>query len=322
MRPIRCFFPKQLFEITTNTINGELLLRPSDEINAIILGVLGRAQAKTDMRIHGFVVMSTHYHLLVTALNPKQLSKFMRLLNGGISRVLNKHHGRSGTMWQRRFRAIGVAPDRQTQESRMQYVLSHGVKENLVANVEDWPGASSLPWLLHGKNISGVWTNYTAKYYASRRKHYIPIEGEFDITYDVILTVMPCWKEMPPEEWRGRVAEMVAAVNHSHGSDGDGGAQPVLGAEAVLQADPRSRIQRTKKTDAPKVHAVDPAVRDALSDEVDAIREAYAIASAKFRAGDWRVEFPEGTFRPPGGYVPASQDTTADAWETAWRAMA
>ena len=62
MRPLRCPIPGYLYEITTNTINGEHLLRPSEKINPIILGVIGRAQQLTGVRIHGFVFMSTHYH--------------------------------------------------------------------------------------------------------------------------------------------------------------------------------------------------------------------------------------------------------------------
>ena len=61
MRPRRGPNPGQLFEITTRSIDRRLLLRPSKEVNDIIVGVIGRAQQHYDIQIHAFVFMSTHY---------------------------------------------------------------------------------------------------------------------------------------------------------------------------------------------------------------------------------------------------------------------
>jgi hypothetical protein len=50
-----------LVEITTRTIQGRLLLRPSPELTDIILGVIGKAQNLYEMTIHTFVVVSTRW---------------------------------------------------------------------------------------------------------------------------------------------------------------------------------------------------------------------------------------------------------------------
>ncbi len=42
-RPLRHIQPNSTLEITTRTIQGRLLLRPSKELNRFILGILGRA---------------------------------------------------------------------------------------------------------------------------------------------------------------------------------------------------------------------------------------------------------------------------------------
>jgi len=306
MNPIRCPFPRQMFEVTTRTLQGEFLLRPSPEINALVLGVFGHAQEATGMEIHGFAVMSNHYHILLTCRNAEQLSKFMRLLNGGLSKKLNHYHERKGTMWHRRFRAIGVSPDKETQEARMHYILAHGVKEKLVATVEDWPGATSLPWLLRGEKIEGVWTSFTARYNASRRKSYVPIPGEFDTKYEVKMTVMPCWAHLQESQWRELIANMVNSIDAVDGP-GDYSPGPILGKRAVLNTSPRSRPKQPKSSCAPAVHAVDFDVRLALTERLKAIAEAYATASRRFRAGDWEVEFPAGTFRPHGRFVPVCE---------------
>ena len=59
-RPLRFVPENGLVEITTRTLQGRLLLRPSPELNDLILGVIGRAQDRYGMVIHAFVVTSNH----------------------------------------------------------------------------------------------------------------------------------------------------------------------------------------------------------------------------------------------------------------------
>lgn len=40
-------------------------MRPSDEVNEAILGVIGRAQTQNDVDLYAFVFLSNHYHMLV-----------------------------------------------------------------------------------------------------------------------------------------------------------------------------------------------------------------------------------------------------------------
>ena len=65
-RPLRFVPPGSLVEITTRTIQGRLLLRPSPELTDIILGVIGKAQSLYGMAIHAFVFVSTHGHFLLS----------------------------------------------------------------------------------------------------------------------------------------------------------------------------------------------------------------------------------------------------------------
>jgi REP element-mobilizing transposase RayT len=55
-----------LVEITTRTIQGRLLLKPSPELTEIILGIIGKAQDLYEMSIHAFVVISNHAHFLLS----------------------------------------------------------------------------------------------------------------------------------------------------------------------------------------------------------------------------------------------------------------
>ena len=52
-RPIRGCLADQVVEITTRTLHGRFLVRPSSLVNVTILGTLGRAQRYYGLRIYG-----------------------------------------------------------------------------------------------------------------------------------------------------------------------------------------------------------------------------------------------------------------------------
>ena len=308
MRPIRNIRAGCIYEITTRTIDRTMLLRPSKEVNKIILGVIGRAQEQTGVKIYALVFMSTHYHMLIGCADSDEQASFLGMVNCNITKKLNDLNKRTGSGWSRRFRAVPVSKDRTTQERRLRYLLAHGVKERLVARAKDWPGASSLPWLLSGTAIRGVWTSFTERYHARRRKGYVAKDGEFDTVYELKMSVLPCWRELTSPEWRALVAEMVAEIEADEAQrcvdEHDMALEDrVLGAEAVLAAHPFDRLAWQGRSHAPSVHASCRVVRKWMKEELRALRNAYAVASFRFRSGEWDVEFPLGTFRPGGGFV-------------------
>ena len=305
MRPRRAPNPGQLYEITTRVRDRLMLLRPSKQVNDIIVGVIGRAQheLEVDMQLHAFVFMSTHYHMLATFGSAKDQSKFVGFINGNITRSLNELNERRGGAWDGPFKSIPVSQDRPTQEYRLRYILAHGVKEKLVRRAQDWPGASSLPWLLREEAICGTWTDLTASDRAERRKGHVPTPGEFDTEYELQMTTLPCWQALPPEEWRGLVAETVEEIEAEAEAERVALGVEVLGVEAVLAADPYAKIPKQRRSRAPSVHALDKAVRKLLTEGLRALNMAYTEASRRFRAGEWDVVFPAGMFRPLGGFV-------------------
>ena len=302
--------PDFIYEVTNRTIDRTLLLRPSEKVNETILGVIAHAQKKTGVHIFALVFMSSHYHMLLGADDAEQMARFMRMVNGNITRKLNDLHDRTGAGWAGRFHSIVVANDPETQESRLRYIIAHGVKENLVRRVEDWPGANSVGWLLRGERITGIWMDFTARYYARRRVGYVPVPGEFEREYEVFISVLPCWTGLSETERRARVAQMVRDIEaEAAPSSAELEPTPEQCSERVtkiLATNPYDRLARQAHKPAPWVHSVCDAVRRAMRRELMALYDAYTEASQRYRAGDLMVAFPAGTFRPGGGFVPLS----------------
>ena len=104
-RPLR-FIPENcLVGVTSRTIHGRFLLRPSKRLTEIILGTLGRAQRLTGMRICAFVYLSNHCHLLLRPTDAQQLSDFMRYVNSKIAREAGRLHDWREKLWGRPLRA-------------------------------------------------------------------------------------------------------------------------------------------------------------------------------------------------------------------------
>jgi hypothetical protein len=85
-RPLRFVPEDSLVEITTRTFQGRLLLRPSPELTDIILGIIGKAQARYGMTIHAFVFLSTHAHFLLSPTSAGQLARFVQFVNANVAK--------------------------------------------------------------------------------------------------------------------------------------------------------------------------------------------------------------------------------------------
>lgn len=76
----------------------------------MFLKLLARMVEGFHLRLHGYVLMSNHYHLLVET--PKGgLNRALRYLNGVYTQAFNRRHRRVGHLFQGRYKAILVERD-------------------------------------------------------------------------------------------------------------------------------------------------------------------------------------------------------------------
>jgi putative transposase len=70
------------------------------------------ASTDNDVAVHGFVLMDTHYHFLVTPAHKQALSGAMKALGEDYVRYFNRRYKRIGTLWNGRCRAIPITDER------------------------------------------------------------------------------------------------------------------------------------------------------------------------------------------------------------------
>ncbi len=293
-----------LVEVTCRTIQGRLLLRPSQQLNDIILGVLGRAQSLYPLEIVSFSFLSSHFHLLLWVRDARQLSLFMGHFNGNLAREVGRLTGWYDRIWARRYQAILVSDEEAAQVERLGYHLAQGVKENLVADVEEWPGVHCAHALLTGEPVEGTWYDWTlARSLRLQRK--TPEPGQVDIRQTVVLSPLPCWNHLTREAYRARVADLIHQIGATAAAErAKKGVEP-LGVEKILAQDPETRPETLDRSPAPFVHAATRKIRKEFWQAYGWFVAAYREAADKLRNGDRDAAFPPGSFPPHLPFVPA-----------------
>lgn len=288
--PLRWYLPETVYEVTTRTMQERFLLRPGGAERELILGVLGRGLAiYARVMLHAFVYLSNHMHMLLSSKDATQLAPFIGYVNGQVGRLIGPRHGWSGTFWSSRARVIPVLDD-DSAEGRLRYILSHGVKEGLVACAEDWPGASSTPALL-GERLRGRWTT------RARLRHDDDTLGEppRDGQYEVPITPLPAWARLPAHERVERARALCASIAAEHRARRD---TPVLGVSKVLAMDPLARPDAPARRRAPLCHASTPVLHAAFRQARAVFLDAYRAAAHALEEDRvlYRGGFPAGSF--------------------------
>ena len=293
--------PDLLSLVSIRCIQARYLLRPSPRLNALIIGVLAKAQQKYGVDVFAPTVLSNHGHYLVRFVDAEQQARFMHFVDGNIAREAGRLHEWRGKFWGEPFAPSLVAPDEPSQLEALRYILSQGCKENLVSRPQDWPGVNAASILLSGRNPKGIWVNRTELYEARRRKRgrnkVRPVDFEDEV--ELKISQLPCWAHLSPEAYLARIQDLVDEVIEEtktrHEKDGT---RP-LGRRKVLRFHPHHLPSRAKFSRLPIVRASSRKVRKKYQDAYRIFLSAYRQASAKLLAGVENVSFPAGCF-PPG----------------------
>jgi putative transposase len=122
------------FFLTAITYNRRRLFQV--ETNAkLFIETLQHYRAEGFYKLHAFVVMQDHVHLLLTT---DDLAKAMHRINGGFSHRI----GSNFPVWQRGF-TDHLIPNRDHFESRREYIHQNPVSVRLTERREDYPYSSA-----------------------------------------------------------------------------------------------------------------------------------------------------------------------------------
>ena len=106
-----------------------------------LLGLIGKNAQKFEVDIHSYVLMTNHFHLLATPQTEAGLPQMMQAVGRSYVRYFNDLHGRSGTLWEGRYRSTLIQTDRYLLAC-MAYIDLNPVRAGLASDVRDYPWSS------------------------------------------------------------------------------------------------------------------------------------------------------------------------------------
>jgi len=112
---------------------------PSDY--RFFLATLQRASAQHQVSVHGYVLMTTHLHLVVTPASASSLPRMMQTVGRSYVRFYNTRYERTGALWEGRYRAA-ILHDEKYWISCLRYVELNPVRAGLSKTPDAYPWSS------------------------------------------------------------------------------------------------------------------------------------------------------------------------------------
>lgn len=147
-RPLRIEYPGASYHVTARGNQGRAIFK-DDRDRQRFLETLGEACEKTGWRIHAYVLMGNHYHLL-TETPEANLVAGMKWLQGTYTQRYNGRHQIYGHLFQGRYKAVPVeAANAGYLEAVSTYIHLNPVRAGLIdpgkAKLKSYRW-SSYPW--------------------------------------------------------------------------------------------------------------------------------------------------------------------------------
>jgi REP element-mobilizing transposase RayT len=297
--PLRCQKKTRIYSITNRTLHQKYFFLPSEEVNAIILGLLAKMADRYDIEIFAFVFMSNHFHLLARS-QSLQMHLFMRDFQGQLARKLNRHWRRTGTFFERRYTATAVLDD-DALTDKLRYTVCNPCESNLVRHPKMWPGLSS--WSIHksGEPLVGKVVNRKLYWSLKRMKEHVDASEQELIKmateeFPLEMARLPQWDGIDDRAYRDRICDII----EEHAAHlAEQRRVRCLGVKRILEQSFNGRPKSPKKSPRPLCHTNCHETRQNFLEERLEVTERYKDAVRKIRKNKTQVSFPQGTI-PPG----------------------
>ncbi len=107
----------------------------------LFLDCLHASSQRYQCRIHAYVLMTNHLHLLVSPNTEDGLAKLMQSVGQRYVQYINRSYQRTGTLWEGRYRAVLIDTERYVL-SCYRYIECNPVRAKMVVHAADYRWSS------------------------------------------------------------------------------------------------------------------------------------------------------------------------------------
>ena len=140
-RHSRVFAPGISAHVIQKGNNGADIFRRHPDYE-VFLAILGLVAAHRRVAVHGYVLMTTHVHLIVTPDAPDTLPQMMKDLGSRYVRYFNRLWERTGTLWNGRYRSFPIETERYWLTC-LRYIEQNPVRAGMVSTPDEYRWSSS-----------------------------------------------------------------------------------------------------------------------------------------------------------------------------------
>jgi len=105
------------------------------------LGYLAKSAEKYGARIHSYVLMTNHVHLLITPDHDFSAPRMMQHLGRSYVQAFNRIHERTGTLWEGRYRSFPISTDNYLFAC-YRYIELNPVRAGIAKSPDEYPWSS------------------------------------------------------------------------------------------------------------------------------------------------------------------------------------
>ena len=282
----REIIPGRTYMVTRRCTQRQFLLRPSRATNQVFKYCLLVASKRFGILVHGFVVLSNHYHLVLTDIHGN-LPMFMGWLNKHVAKSINALLGRWENLFDNGKYSAVVLEDEGAVRDKLAYTLANPVDAGLVKKARRWPGCWSHPSRIDGAPMR-----------VARPKGFFRKSGTMPAETSLQLTRPPCFEDMSSKAFRKMLnddlAERESAARTRMAKEG----RVFLGVLGVRAQSPfdRPKTHEPRRSLNPRIACRDKWKRVEAIGRRKVFLSRYRQAFTAWREGKTEVVFPAGTY--------------------------
>lgn len=302
-QPLRIESSKFYSFATSRAINSRLWFVNNSRLERSILGNLAKYSGKHEVELYGFNIQGNHYHVL-SRFPQANRAAFYRDFNARTAECVRRFvpSFEGGPLFERRYSEQALPTDSDL-EDRFFYTALQVVYAGLAEQPLHYPGYNSFYDAIRGKSRRFRVVNWAAYNAARREKKRVSVK-DYTTEYELKYKRLPGYEGLSQAEYaekmlaeleKRRVAEVERLKAKGH---------RFMSRKALRQTTAGSTPQNTKKSTRysyrPLVLTSSPEARKAFLEWYFSIYERYKQAVEAYRNHDRGVEFPPGTYPPPG----------------------
>lgn len=106
-----------------------------------LLALLRNHALENQVAVHSYVLMSNHFHVLLTPQQSEGLPRMMQAVGRSYVQYFNRRQQRTGTLWEGRYRSTVLQTERYLLQC-MAYIDLNPVRAGMVGGPQDYPWSS------------------------------------------------------------------------------------------------------------------------------------------------------------------------------------